>query len=183
MQLNVGGQTFCTRLSTLLSHPDSVLAKIFDERFGTPMLDDSGVVFLDSDPSSFEFILQYLRRGQLTVIAGLPRSSVCKVRDDAEYYGLLQLVEACEKVLGEGTTLEKHNIRMAEAVEGIHEMTEFVEDIAMKLGNVEGIVEKLGDIWDHMKDSEENLGEKLNSFTGEFHSIATALRDGLQVDM
>ena len=62
--LNVGGRVFSTTLTTLLSHPDSVLARMFsiDGSAVMPaMTDSSGHYFIDRDPDAFAVILNYLR--------------------------------------------------------------------------------------------------------------------------
>ena len=63
--LNVGGRVFSTTLTTLLSHPDSVLARMFSNDGSAvmppAMTDSSGHYFIDRDPDAFAVILNYLR--------------------------------------------------------------------------------------------------------------------------
>ena len=63
--LNVGGRVFSTTLTTLLSHPDSVLARMFSNDGSAvmppAMTDASGHYFIDRDPDAFAVILNYLR--------------------------------------------------------------------------------------------------------------------------
>ena len=92
VRLNVGGRAFITTRSTLCAVPGSMLAVKFQvpNRFGPPLMDEMGAVFLDRDPDSFAVVLDYLRRGRLI---GAPRDGLLeRVRDDAEYFGLEPLV-------------------------------------------------------------------------------------------
>jgi chaperone required for assembly of F1-ATPase len=60
--LNVGGQVFCTRRSTLQQFPESLLAKLVsDEWQDAQQRDADGRVFLDMDPCVFDALLQFLR--------------------------------------------------------------------------------------------------------------------------
>ena len=72
VKLNVGGTKFTTLLSTLRAVPGSVLDRMFDEeaKYGKPIRDEDGSVFLDTDPEAFPVILNFLRFGRC-VTAGL----------------------------------------------------------------------------------------------------------------
>ena len=62
VQLNVGGVTLLTSRLTLLSEPDSMLARMFDPGSTIPparMVD--GAYFIDANPDVFTVILDYLR--------------------------------------------------------------------------------------------------------------------------
>ena len=66
IKLNVGGETFLTTRSTLVSWPNSLLAKMFDpdsERPPVAVAEDGGGYFLDVDGRYFGVILEWLRRG------------------------------------------------------------------------------------------------------------------------
>ena len=80
LRLSVGGTMFTTTRETLCAEKGSMLATKFEEDspFGELVTDDSGVIFLDTDPTTFAWILGYLRRG--CVLAGtpaLPRRRFC----------------------------------------------------------------------------------------------------------
>ena len=97
VRLNVGGRGFITTRSTLCAVSGSMLAVKFQvpNRFGPPLMDETGAVFLDRDPDSFAVVLDYLRRGRL-IGAPLRDGMLERVRDDAEYFGLEPLVRALE---------------------------------------------------------------------------------------
>jgi hypothetical protein len=60
--LNVGGQMFSTRRSTLQLFPDSLLAKmVSDDWQEGQQRDAQGQLFLDMDPCVFDALLQFLR--------------------------------------------------------------------------------------------------------------------------
>ena len=78
-----------------------MLARKFEEDspfHGAMAVDESGVVFLDTDPATFAWILGYLRRG--CQLAGTPPQPLLEqVRADADYFGLTGLVEALDEKL------------------------------------------------------------------------------------
>ena len=67
IDLDVGGTRFRTSRQTLLSDPDSMLAKMFDpgSSFSAPGVKMDGAYFLDRDPAHFGAVLNYLRSGQV----------------------------------------------------------------------------------------------------------------------
>ena len=58
IDLNVGGTRFSTSRQTLLSDPDSMLAKMFDpdSAFSAPGVKKEGAYFLDRDPIHFRAV-------------------------------------------------------------------------------------------------------------------------------
>lgn len=97
LRLSVGGTMFTTTRETLCAEKGSMLATKFEEDspFGELVTDDSGVIFLDTDPTTFAWILGYLRRG--CVLAGTPAQPLLdQVRADADYFGLVGLVAALD---------------------------------------------------------------------------------------
>lgn len=89
--LNVGGKRFETSRQTLLSDPQSMLAKMFDpESRMEPGVEREGAYFLDRDPHTFGLVLTYLRSGLL--LADKPidlQAMLCEAR----YFSLLGLEE------------------------------------------------------------------------------------------
>ena len=63
IKLNVGGETFLTTRSTLVSCPESLLAKMFDPDSDRPpaAVTEGGGYFLDVNPRYFAIILEWLR--------------------------------------------------------------------------------------------------------------------------
>eukprot|EP00088_Acartia_fossae_P062006 TRINITY_DN7462_c0_g1_i9.p1 TRINITY_DN7462_c0_g1~~TRINITY_DN7462_c0_g1_i9.p1 ORF type:complete len:166 (-),score=32.07 TRINITY_DN7462_c0_g1_i9:341-838(-) len=65
--LNVGGTRFETTRATLVSQPDSMLAKMFDPDSPlVPAKPKDDAYFLDRDPETFKVILSFLRSGQIS---------------------------------------------------------------------------------------------------------------------
>eukprot|EP01006_Ploeotia_vitrea_P054357 TRINITY_DN67879_c0_g1_i3.p1 TRINITY_DN67879_c0_g1~~TRINITY_DN67879_c0_g1_i3.p1 ORF type:complete len:299 (-),score=32.85 TRINITY_DN67879_c0_g1_i3:285-1181(-) len=60
IQLNIGGQRFCTTRETLLSENDTFFHSLAASEHWKP--DDSGEYFIDRDPTQFHHILGYLRQ-------------------------------------------------------------------------------------------------------------------------
>ena len=82
VSLNVGGSLFTTRLSTLLSSPNSMLATMFSGSY--PMDQDSnGRYFIDREGKHFSYILNYLRDPIRFTIS---LNDIPPVLVEAEYY-------------------------------------------------------------------------------------------------
>ena len=105
LTINVGGTFFMTTRATLCAEKGSMLATMFEEDspFGELNTDETGTIFLDSDPATFTWILNYLRRN----CAKPPKSILEQLRADADYFGITGLtdlidarVEALEKAAG-----------------------------------------------------------------------------------
>lgn len=99
INLNVGGELFTTRLETLQLVPDSLLGKMFEDNsaYGKLPRDKNGVVFFDRDPKAFSSVLDYLQRGGRVI--GPPESDalLARVRDEADYFGLVGMVDELDK--------------------------------------------------------------------------------------
>ena len=97
VRLNVGGTIYTTTLDTLRSVPDSLFGRMFDPDISLGMVptDEDGNIFFDRDPEVFRWVLDFLRRRGRCV--GLPRPELIPLlRDEADYFGLVGLVEACD---------------------------------------------------------------------------------------
>lgn len=88
VNLNVGGKTYTTMLSTLRKDTGSKLYEMFT---GTIPLhrDESGVYFLDRDGRVFYHILNWLRDG--TIPIGLSRVDRLELLNETRYYRLASL--------------------------------------------------------------------------------------------
>ena len=95
IKLNVGGQTFLTTKLTLLSEPDSMLAKMFSGEFAPGAKDDQGAYMIDGNPKYFEPILDYLRRRELVINPNISKDGVLV---EAQYFGIQSLVDQIEKI-------------------------------------------------------------------------------------
>jgi len=88
VKLNVGGKIFMTTHSTLTSHPNSMLGAMFSGRYPLNK-DEDGAYFLDTNPKTFEYILNYLRRGK-TYAEDDDIQLRNLVHDQMLYFGLIQ---------------------------------------------------------------------------------------------
>jgi len=84
--LDVGGRLFTTSLSTLRSINGTFFEKMFRKGANTT-ISANGTYFIDRDPSTFAYILDYLRSGDLLVESDDVNVRM-QVLDDAEYFKL-----------------------------------------------------------------------------------------------
>ncbi|XP_051982523.1 BTB/POZ domain-containing protein KCTD12-like [Xyrauchen texanus] len=90
IELNVGGQVYVTRHSTLLSVPNSLLWTMFSQKKPTELTTDSkGRFFLDRDGFLFRYILDYLR-DQTLVLPNYFKEKASLLKE-AEYFQLQEL--------------------------------------------------------------------------------------------
>ncbi|KAK3555364.1 hypothetical protein QTP86_014959, partial [Hemibagrus guttatus] len=94
LELNVGGQVYYTRHATLVSHPGSLLGKIFSPKSSAvPDLarDPKGRYFIDRDGFLFRYVLDFLRDRQVVLPDHFPEKA--RLRKEAEYFQLPDLVK------------------------------------------------------------------------------------------
>lgn len=96
VELNVGGQVYVTRHSTLLSVPDSTLATMFSPGRAGPAArqlprDSRARFFIDRDGFLFRYVLDYLRDKQLALPEHFPEKE--RLLREAEYFQLGDLVK------------------------------------------------------------------------------------------
>ncbi|XP_070612652.1 BTB/POZ domain-containing protein KCTD8 [Erythrolamprus reginae] len=94
VELNVGGQVYVTRHSTLLNVPESTLARMFCPRRGgrDPLPRDSrSRFFIDRDGFLFRYVLDYLRDGQVTLPEHFPEKE--RLLREAEHFQLADLAK------------------------------------------------------------------------------------------
>merc|ERR1712060_415954 len=84
--LNVGGKYFTTSLATLRSNTGTMLEEMFKKNTSTTCSAD-GSFFIDRDPSTFRYVLEYLRNDDMLVASG-DENVRMQVYDDAEYFQL-----------------------------------------------------------------------------------------------
>jgi len=84
--LNVGGKLFTTSLSTLRSVSGTLFEKMFRIGANTTTSAD-GNYFIDRDPTTFGYVLDYLRSGDL-LIKSEDKNMRMQVLADAEYFQL-----------------------------------------------------------------------------------------------
>uniref|UniRef100_A0A8C8STP0 Potassium channel tetramerization domain containing 8 n=1 Tax=Pelusios castaneus TaxID=367368 RepID=A0A8C8STP0_9SAUR len=97
VELNVGGQVYVTKHSTLLSVPDSTLASMFSPCRGSHAAarelprDSRARFFIDRDGFLFRYVLDYLRDKQLALPEHFPEKE--RLLREAEYFQLGELVK------------------------------------------------------------------------------------------
>ncbi|EPY73477.1 BTB/POZ domain-containing protein KCTD16 [Camelus ferus] len=94
VELNVGGQVYFTRHSTLVSIPHSLLWKMFSPKRDTAndlAKDSKGRFFIDRDGFLFRYILDYLRDRQVVLPDHFPERG--RLKREAEYFQLPDLVK------------------------------------------------------------------------------------------
>ena len=90
VQINVGGQIFCTHLSTFeVNDPDSILLKFLKSPSSSfelcpPARDSQGNLFWDRDSNLFSQLLHILRTGN--VQGGLPLERLIDLKAEAEFF-------------------------------------------------------------------------------------------------
>ncbi|XP_058049529.1 BTB/POZ domain-containing protein KCTD8 [Ahaetulla prasina] len=94
VELNVGGQVYVTRHSTLLSVPESTLAQMFCPRRGGGRelpRDSRARFFIDRDGFLFRYVLDYLRDKQVALPEHFPEKE--RLLREAEHFQLAELVK------------------------------------------------------------------------------------------
>ncbi|XP_026135596.1 BTB/POZ domain-containing protein KCTD12b [Carassius auratus] len=92
IELNVGGQVYITRVSTLTSVPDSLLWEMFSQKSTSSLARDTrGRFFVDRDGFLFRYILDYMRDGQLVLPEHFPERG--RLQREAEFFHLPELVK------------------------------------------------------------------------------------------
>ncbi|KAG7484143.1 hypothetical protein MATL_G00046180 [Megalops atlanticus] len=92
VELNVGGQVYITRYSTLISIPDSLLGEMFTRKSAEGLAHDTkGRFFVDRDGFLFRYILDYMRDQQLVLPDHFPERG--RLKREAEFFNLPELVK------------------------------------------------------------------------------------------
>ncbi|XP_044219706.1 BTB/POZ domain-containing protein KCTD12b [Thunnus albacares] len=92
IELNVGGQVYITRFSTLTSVPDSLLWEMFSRKSAKGLARDTkGRFFVDRDGFLFRYILDYMRDQQLVLPDHFPERG--RLQREAEFFNLPELVK------------------------------------------------------------------------------------------
>ncbi|XP_069600627.1 BTB/POZ domain-containing protein KCTD8 [Ranitomeya imitator] len=92
VELNVGGQVYVTKYSTLTSVPDSSLYSMFSRNNVKELpRDNRSRFFIDRDGFLFRYVLDYLRDKQLSLPDHFPEKE--RLLREAEYFQLSDLVK------------------------------------------------------------------------------------------
>ena len=89
VRLNVGGVMYTTSQTTLCKYPESKLGAMFSGNVAKTVAED-GSVFIDGNGKYFEFILDFLRTGELI----LPQmfNDIALLEREARYYQIEPLI-------------------------------------------------------------------------------------------
>ncbi|KAK1804132.1 hypothetical protein P4O66_020172 [Electrophorus voltai] len=91
IELNVGGQVYVTKRTTLLSVPDTTLHSMFTRRAPRELPRDSrGRFFIDRDGFLFRYVLDFLRDRQLVLPEHFPERE--RLQREAEHFQLAELL-------------------------------------------------------------------------------------------
>ncbi|KPP74889.1 hypothetical protein Z043_105914 [Scleropages formosus] len=91
VELNVGGQVYVTKHSTLISVPDTTLHAMFSRRPLRDLPRDSrGRFFIDRDGFLFRYVLDFLRDRQLVLPDHFPEKE--RLQREAEHFQLAELL-------------------------------------------------------------------------------------------
>ncbi|KAG7258935.1 hypothetical protein CRUP_036221 [Coryphaenoides rupestris] len=90
IELNVGGQVYVTRHTTLVPVPDSLLWNMFTKKSPKELTrDNKGPFFLDRDGFLFRYVLDYLRDLILVLPDYFPERS--RLQREADFFQLREL--------------------------------------------------------------------------------------------
>ena len=95
VRLNVGGTLFVTTLDTLLSQGDNMLSAMV--KHPNPAKEIDGALFIDRDPTVFQWILNYLRGSSILPPKHTPEMFF--LREEALYFGIDGLLTRIQHVL------------------------------------------------------------------------------------
>lgn len=95
--LNIGGEIFETRLTTLLSVKDS----LFSQLVSCNKIDFTKEVFIDRSFTYFKYIMSFLRNKKLVGADKLVTKDYANLLEEAKFYELQELIEIITEVLRE----------------------------------------------------------------------------------
>lgn len=197
LKLNVGGRIILTTRGSLCAEGGSMLANKFDpaSQFAHP-IEFEGAIFIDRDPDTFKYILNYLRDG-CRARFGVKGVDVKQLEADADYFGLVGLktfcAEAHEAANKEerdmASTLRKIATSSRQIANKIESISENIEGIADSF-NTEAICDAITNM--HGNSNTEAICDAItdNCDTGaicgaientesKIEDLAEVLKDGL----
>jgi hypothetical protein len=95
IELNVGGSQYTTSRTTIMSCPDSMLARMISGFIQTAT-DSNGRIFIDRDGPLFRHILNYLRDKRLNLPDNF--SEYAQLRQEADFYRIETIISDLDSV-------------------------------------------------------------------------------------
>ncbi|CEO97688.1 BTB domain-containing protein [Plasmodiophora brassicae] len=106
VRLNVGGERFETRVSTLTDISDTYFAHQLSGRF---KVDLEEALFIDRDAKLFRFILNYMRTRQLNVPEGPEYLFLYRaLLEEARYFNIAPLIEELGRLIDSRASKARH---------------------------------------------------------------------------
>lgn len=97
---DVGERLFLCSLKTVQKHPESILANCIKHSSS----DTKGTtITLECDPHCFQWILDYMRDGQIDFFQSMSHHELRQLSKEAKFFGLDGLVKACEDRIADNT--------------------------------------------------------------------------------
>ncbi|KAJ8024675.1 BTB/POZ domain-containing protein KCTD6 [Holothuria leucospilota] len=90
--LNIGGKKYKTSAKTIRKYPDSKLAKMLDNTIPN-LLDKKGRYFIDRNGEHFQYVLDYMRLGELNLPADSPLCIM--LEKEAKFFELPEMEKKC----------------------------------------------------------------------------------------
>ena len=96
IRINIGGTVFSTSVNTLMTIKDSFLTRLVE----SGKIDIKEEIFIDRSPKVFPYILDYYRFKQIDY-KKISKSDSIRLREDAEYYGISDILKYLDDRLKE----------------------------------------------------------------------------------
>lgn len=97
LELNVGGVHYTTKLDTLTSEKNTLLAEIFSGKSDDVIKDAKGRIFIDRDGVLFRYILDYLRDSAISLPEGFRETE--RLKKEAEHFKLNGLLKNLNQLI------------------------------------------------------------------------------------
>lgn len=97
--------------------------KFYEESSFAPPAQVDGAIFLDRNPETFVYVLEYLRNGCQTKF-DIPSELLKRVEADADYFGLKGLKKFCSRELNQLEAAEHKKKNAAVATNKYHKVVE-----------------------------------------------------------
>ena len=148
VRLNVGGQKFTSKRSTLCQVKGSLFATMFNGRWENSVeRDEEGAVFFDFNPQCFSYILDYLRVKKIATseypppLPKVPADLVENFHSLVGYLGLSDEIFPTEIVSGEKFNLHSPGVTLEEDGKvAVHDETSGIKYVLGKNIHQQGIV-------------------------------------------